>query len=188
MRRITVLYDASCGFCVRCREWLERQPAFFEVECLWSRSHEAGSRFPDLVRAAEKAELIVVDDEGGVYRGASAWIICLYALRDCREWSLRLASPAWFPFARRAFERLSSSRGFLSRLLGLSPERELARAVSAARSGVVLAEASGNARCTYCHDDADDREARTCPRCKAILHADCHDELGRCSTIGCGAT
>ena len=48
-------------------------------------------------------ELVVVDDSGGVYRNGSAWIMCLYALREYREWSLRLATPALFPLARQAF-------------------------------------------------------------------------------------
>jgi predicted DCC family thiol-disulfide oxidoreductase YuxK len=185
MRRLTVIYDAGCGFCVRCRDWLEKQPAFLELECIWSRSHEAATRFPGLVGPGT-AELVVIDDEGGVYRGARAWIMCLYALRDYREWSLSLASPALFPFARRAFELVSASRGFLSRLLGLSPEREFARAVDASRSAsVAVVPASGRVRCGYCHADADGT-AETCPRCRSILHSDCRDELGRCPTIGCG--
>lgn len=181
-----MIYDATCGFCVRCREWLERQPAFLEVECLWSRAHETASRFPGLVGPGP-ADLIVVDDEGGVYRGATAWIMCLYALRDYREWSFRLASPALLPFARKAFEGLSASRGVISRLFGLSPEVEFSRAVEESREGgVSVQRAGGEARCTYCHDDAGGtEETRTCPRCRTILHAGCDDELGRCPTLGC---
>ena len=178
MRRLTVIYDATCGFCVRCREWLEAQPAFVELEWLWSRSSEVTSRFPGLVGPGP-ADLIVVDDEGGVYRGASAWIMCLYALREYREWSVSLASPALLPFARKAFDALSASRGVISRIFRLSPEVAFERALAVHRP-------TGRERCAYCHDDAASEDARTCPRCRAILHEVCGEELGRCSTLGCG--
>jgi len=188
MRKLTVLYDATCGFCVRCKEWLERQPAFLELECLWAQSPEVQKRFPGVVGGGP-AELIVISDEGGVYRGARAWIMCLYALREYREWSLRLARPAFFPLARRAFEVLSKSRGWLTRLLGLGVAEELAsvlaRPPGTQESGVsVQASASRAARCGYCHDQAR-ADAEACPRCGTLLHKDCKDELGRCPTIGC---
>ncbi len=183
MRGLTVIYDATCGFCVRCREWLEEQPAFLELECLWSRSSEVASRFPGLVGPGP-ADLIVVDDEGGVYRGAAAWIMCLYALREYREWSLRLASPALLPFARKAFEALSASRGVISRLFRLSPEVAFEQAVEESRQ-VAVQRSTGRERCAYCHDDARSEDARSCPACRAILHESCGDELGRCSTLGC---
>ena len=28
---------------------------------------------------------------------------------------------------------------------------------------------------------------QTCPRCRSMLHAGCHEELGACSTLGCAA-
>ncbi len=187
MRRLTVIYDATCGFCVRCKEWLEREPSFLAIECLWSRSPEVARRYPGLVGPGN-ADLLVVSDEGGVYRGAHAWIMCLYALRGYREWSMRLASPALLPFARRAFELLSSSRGWISRVFRLSPEVVFAQAVAETRArGVSVVAAGDTARCTYCHDDAGAADARTCPECRAILHSECRDELGRCSTLGCKA-
>jgi predicted DCC family thiol-disulfide oxidoreductase YuxK len=184
VRKLTVLYDATCGFCVRCREWLESQPAFLELECLWSGSADVARRFPGVV-APGPADLVVVSDEGGVYRGAQAWIMCLYALRDYREWSLRLARPALLPFARRAFETVSASRGLLSWVFGLSVEAEFARAVELARRSTVTVQAAGGAaRCGYCHGDAA-ADGKSCPRCRGVLHADCRDELGRCATLGC---
>jgi len=67
-------------------------------------------------------ELIVISDLGGVYRGAEAWIMCLYALVDYREWSLRLARPALLPLARRVFEWVGDSRADISRRLRLAAE------------------------------------------------------------------
>jgi predicted DCC family thiol-disulfide oxidoreductase YuxK len=118
MKRLTVLYDASCGFCIGCRHWLERQPKLIALAFVPCQSAEARSRFPKLAERAE--ELVVVSDDGGVYRGAKAFLMCLYALEDYREWSLRLAQPALLPIARRAFEQLSHNRKDLSRWLGLA--------------------------------------------------------------------
>jgi predicted DCC family thiol-disulfide oxidoreductase YuxK len=187
VKKITVLYDARCGFCVRCRDWLLTQPSFVEIECLFAGSSEAARRFPGLVGPGP-AELLVVSEDGGVYRGASAWIVCLWALREWREWSLSLADPALFPFARRFFDAVSASRGFLSRLLGLAPERAFEEAVELARRGAVPIYARrGELRCGYCHDGVRE-DARTCPGCRSVLHEECRDELGRCPTLGCRQT
>jgi predicted DCC family thiol-disulfide oxidoreductase YuxK len=123
MTRLTVLYDATCGFCVACRRWLEGQPKLLELEYLPAGSAESRRRFPSVSEAQE--ELVVISDEGGVYRGADAWIMCLYALAEYREWSLRLAGPALRPLARSAFEWLSHSRRGLSRRLRLAPDEEV---------------------------------------------------------------
>ncbi|MBI3726236.1 DUF393 domain-containing protein [bacterium] len=184
MRKLTVVYDATCGFCVRCASWLTRQPAFLEVECIWVGAPEVEERFPGLIGPG-KAELVAVSDEGGVYRGAHAWIMCLYALRDYREWALRLARPGFFGFARRAFEIVSENRSLIARLLGLDVARELEKALTEdERSLVLSASREGASRCGYCHDEAHE-DATVCPSCRAVLHEECGKELGRCPTIGC---
>ncbi len=122
MTRLTVLYDATCGLCVRSRSWLQTQPKWIELEFLPARSPEARRRYPELVGEAMPKEPIVVSDEGGIYRGAEAWIMCLYALVDYREWSLRLARPALLPLARRVFEWVSENRRDISRRLLLAAE------------------------------------------------------------------
>lgn len=125
MRRLTILYDARCGLCSWARRWARRQPAFVELIFLASDSPEAARRFPGLARPGEPEELIAVSDDGGVYRGDDAWIMCLYALEEFREWSLRLATPLFRPMARRAFALVSRSRRSISRRLGLVPDVEL---------------------------------------------------------------
>jgi predicted DCC family thiol-disulfide oxidoreductase YuxK len=186
IRKITVLYDARCGFCLRCKDWMLARARFVDLEFVWNRSPEVERRWPGL-DLGDPPELVVVDDEGGVYRGASAWIVCLWALVDYREWSLRLADPELFPFARRAFELLSSSRGWISRAFGLSVAREIAEAVEDAKNGKLpVREVGGPKRCAYCHDDATGADARSCPRCRSLLHEDCAAELGSaCGTLGC---
>jgi predicted DCC family thiol-disulfide oxidoreductase YuxK len=133
VRRLTVLYDASCGFCRRCRQWLLAQPKLLELEFVAGRSEEAARRFPQLASETVVDELVVVSDEGGVYSGARAWIMCLYALTDYREWSVRLARPRLLPFARRAFEAISRNRRRLSRLLRLASDEEVVSSLTRVR-------------------------------------------------------
>ena len=60
----------------------------------------------------------MISDEGGVYRGPAAFIMCLYALKEYRELSLWLSKPAMLPMARGVFHQLSRQRGILFRFLG----------------------------------------------------------------------
>jgi predicted DCC family thiol-disulfide oxidoreductase YuxK len=119
MNKLTVLYDAACGFCVRCRWWLLHQPKFVEMDFVPAGSAEAAERFPGLCSPGVVDEFLVVDDEGGVYRGAHAWLMCLWALAEYREWSEWLSAPALLPLARGAFAMVSSNRKKISGLLGL---------------------------------------------------------------------
>ena len=142
MTSLTVLYDAGCGFCVRCRKWLEAQPRLLDLSFVAAGSLEARTRFPTLEPGEE---LLVVDDTGGVYEGSDAWLICLYALADYREWSLRLARPALRPLARAAFEWVSRNRRSLSQQLRLAPEEELVAALVPLQTAVCTPRAPGEA-------------------------------------------
>ena len=108
MRKLTVYYDARCGLCCATREWLARQRQLVKIECV--PAQEPG------------AELTVIADTGDVWEGDSAWIVVLWALRDYRRWSIRLASPSMLPLARAMFVKLSEYRGTLSCRLGFQPE------------------------------------------------------------------
>jgi predicted DCC family thiol-disulfide oxidoreductase YuxK len=71
------------------------------------------------------SELAVVSDEGHVWLGNSAFIICLWALREFRGWARTLATPMLRPMARQAFAAVSQNRQSLSGLLGLKSAVEL---------------------------------------------------------------
>ncbi len=129
MRRLYVLYDGRCGLCRLARQWLDRQEQLVELEFLPADSFSATRLFPTLADTDRAEELIVVSEEGGVYRGGHAWIMCLYALEDYREWAERLSSPALLPLARQAFAMLSKQRGRISQWLGLASEREIVEAL-----------------------------------------------------------
>lgn len=129
VKRIYVLYDESCGVCSRLRSWIIEQPAYLEIEFVPAGSDDARRLFPELCHDDGVTDLLVVTDEGDVYIGSAAWIICLYALVEYRDWSYRFARGPLRPLARQAWELLSANRGPLSRLLELKSDAELRRQI-----------------------------------------------------------
>ena len=127
VEHLTVLYDAECGFCCRCRAWLEKQHSHVELELISREAPALAARFPGL--DALDDELVVVDDQGGVYRGPDAFIVCLWALPAYRPWAMRLANPALRPLARLAFEMISSQRHRIADWLSMRSDGDLARAI-----------------------------------------------------------
>jgi predicted DCC family thiol-disulfide oxidoreductase YuxK len=121
-----VLFDAECALCVRCRQWLARQPALIALDFIPLQTADLSRRFPGIEAYDPFEQLLVISDTGAVYRGANAWIMCLYTLRDYREWSQRLAAPALLPWARRVCELLSQYRLAFSRWLVRRSPAEIA--------------------------------------------------------------
>jgi predicted DCC family thiol-disulfide oxidoreductase YuxK len=119
MKCLYVLFDADCEICVRCRNWL------------------AQHRFPGIDALKPGEQLLVISDEGAVYRGAHAWIMCLWALENHREHAQRLTHPALLPLAKAVCEFLSRNRFFLSDVVGA---HQIFTRLSAGRT---IAEPSG---------------------------------------------
>ncbi|MEU5366628.1 DCC1-like thiol-disulfide oxidoreductase family protein [Streptomyces sp. NPDC005925] len=97
-----MLYDAECSLCAYLRDWLVRQPQLVPLELVPAGSGQARRRFPGLDHRATLDEITVVGDTGQVYRGAAAWIVTLWALREHRPLSHRLSTPTGAKFARGA--------------------------------------------------------------------------------------
>jgi predicted DCC family thiol-disulfide oxidoreductase YuxK len=117
MKRLFVLYDRECALCGRIGHWLSLQPAYVHLVFIALQSPDLAHRFPTIERFSPEEQLVVISDLGEVWRGESAWITLLWALREYREWSLRLAHPALRPLARRACALVSENRRGLSRWL-----------------------------------------------------------------------
>ena len=127
MEKLYVLYDHQCGLCSWARRWLTQQPTLIELQFIPAGSLLAERLFPGLCSPTEPpSELLVISDGGGVYRDSSAWIMCLFALDEYREWANRLAHPLLRPLARQAFALLSARRHRISRWLSLASEVEIA--------------------------------------------------------------
>jgi len=125
MKRLYVLYDPNCGLCTRIKFWLVRQPAYVAIHPIPAGSPQAARLFPALPNSRKSEELVVISDNGGVYFGDNAWIMCLYALREYRATAKRLSSPMLRPLARQAFTFVSRYRHSISRQLGMMPEAQM---------------------------------------------------------------
>lgn len=119
MLQLFVLYDADCGLCRRLASWLAEQSALIPLTPIPAQSEQASKLYPN----GKGKELAVVSDEGAVWLGDRAWIMCLYALRHYRHWARKLASPLLQPLARQAFVSLSNHRKKISEFM---TDRELA--------------------------------------------------------------
>ncbi|WP_079110847.1 thiol-disulfide oxidoreductase DCC family protein [Streptomyces roseifaciens] len=111
VRRLTVLYDAQCPLCTFVRNWLVKQRQLVPLDLVPLGSDEARRRFPELDHAATYEEITVVGDAGQVYRGAAAWVVCLWALAEYRPLSHRMSTPSGLRFARNALLAASRYRG-----------------------------------------------------------------------------
>jgi predicted DCC family thiol-disulfide oxidoreductase YuxK len=116
-----VVYDSACGLCSAVRDWTTRQISLISIELLAADSEEASKRFGQL----PPGELVVVADTGEVWLGNHAWVVCLWALRDYREWSLRFSRLPLSLMAREAYAAVSRNRLGLSGLLKIQSDREL---------------------------------------------------------------
>jgi predicted DCC family thiol-disulfide oxidoreductase YuxK len=119
MRELTVLYDEGCAMCVRCRDWLALQRSFLPMRFVACGSAEARTRYSGIPWVGE--ELVVASDEGDVWAGPAAFLVCLWALEDWREWSYTLSGSAFSPLAERFFQALSSRRRALAAFLVPDP-------------------------------------------------------------------
>jgi len=110
MRELTVLYDPQCGLCRRAQAWLISKPKYVELVFVPASSDEARSRYPQLDHSLTLTDLTAISDQGAVYNGPKAWLMCLWALREYREWALRLSSPELLPTAKRVISMISQNR------------------------------------------------------------------------------
>ncbi len=115
MKTLTVIYDATCALCVRCRDFLEEQASYLPLELLASNSSAARERYSEVPWLGE--ELVVASDDGDVWIGPAAFLMCLWALREYREWSYRLSGDLLAPLAERFFVALSGNRRSIARML-----------------------------------------------------------------------
>ena len=115
--RLTVFFDADCGLCWRARHWLAKQTKYLPLDFVSVQSSRREELLPGVDTKDMLRELTVLRSNGALYRGAKAWIVCLWALRKYRSWSLRLANPALYPLAKRAISIASSKRHSINVLM-----------------------------------------------------------------------
>lgn len=117
MQDLFVLFDEKCELCRRCKDWLQTQKQRLFLTFIPATSAEARSLFPDLNHEMTLNELTVIGDNGAVYHGTKAWLMCLWALEDYRSWSYRLSTPESMPMAKRIITAISENRTAINKLL-----------------------------------------------------------------------
>ena len=127
MNSLTIFYDPNCGLCSSFREWLEVQALWLPVEFVGYQSPLAEKVFPRIGALKAGSECVVLADDGKWWQGADAWIVCLWATREFRMWSHRLAGPMLKPMLGSVVNLISNNRLTLSRLMRLTADADLAR-------------------------------------------------------------
>ncbi len=135
MNSLTIFHDPRCGLCSKFSVWLVTQPRWVDVEFVDWASDEAERRLRGIHGMNAGKDVVVLANDGAWWQGDAAWLTCLWATREYRPWSHRLASPALRPFLRRAVALLSENRLTLSRLLRLSADDAVARSIEGAPAG-----------------------------------------------------
>ena len=118
MQSLTVLYDADCGICRRARAWLESRRQLVPLRFVAAASNAARSRFPGIDVEQTLQRLTVIGDDGRVWYGRNAWIMCLWALKRHRRLAVSLAGPGLRGLAGLVESSVARNRHELSRILG----------------------------------------------------------------------
>ncbi len=131
MKRMYVLYDGACGVCCRAVARLAWEPSYIQLRFAPAGSMVAQTKFAEALAGDTGRQVVVVADTGEVYRGASAWIMVLYALKRWRPLAMRLATPTWRPWVERAIDFIGRHRHQMSGFFGIDPHRAILNSVRA---------------------------------------------------------
>ena len=107
MRSLTLVTGAAWPLSPRARTWLAREPQFVPIDVVAPGSEETRRRFPGLPAGAGETDLAAIADDGRLWRGASAWLMTLWALEGHRRSALELARANRAGEARRVVEALA---------------------------------------------------------------------------------
>ena len=125
VKKIEVYYDGRCGMCCTFHEWIYRQERAFEIQFTPYQAAEAERLFPGLATLDPAREMVVRTDEGTIYRGAKAWVWCLYSCVNYRKTARRLSGPKLLPIAIRACQLLAANRHGLSKIFFRRKDQEV---------------------------------------------------------------
>ena len=125
VKGIEVYYDGRCGMCCTFHEWIARQERAFGVTFVPYQDERAERLFPGIGTLDPAREMIVRTAEGEVFRGAEAWVLCLYSCVAYRKLARRLAGRRMLPLAKKACTLLAANRHGLSKIFFRRKDREV---------------------------------------------------------------
>ena len=116
LKRIEVFYDGRCGMCCSFHEWINQQPRAYRIEFIPYQSPMAEKVFPGIGTLDPAREMIVKTDRGEIFRGAEAWVLCLYSCANHQATAQKLASPGLLSIAIHSCRLLAANRHSLSKV------------------------------------------------------------------------
>lgn len=122
---IEVFYDGRCGMCCSFHEWVNKQSRSYRVDFIPYQSREAEHVFPGIGTLDPAREMIVRTDEGQIFRGAEAWVLCLNSCANYQAAARKLASPGLIAVAVRACRLLAANRHSLSKVFFRGKDKEV---------------------------------------------------------------
>lgn len=125
IKGIEVFYDGRCGMCCSFHEWINRQPRAFGIEFIPYQAAHAERIFPGLGTLDPAREMVVRTSENGIFRGAEAWVWCLYSCANRQDAARRLGGPGLLPLAIHACRVLAANRHALSKVFFRSKDRKV---------------------------------------------------------------
>jgi predicted DCC family thiol-disulfide oxidoreductase YuxK len=125
IKGIEVFYDGRCGMCCSFHEWIHRQPRAFGIEFIPYQAAHAERIFPGLGTLDPAREMIVRTSENEIFRGAEAWVWCLYSCATYQAVARRLGGPGLLPVAIHACRVLAANRHALSKVFFRSKDKKV---------------------------------------------------------------
>jgi predicted DCC family thiol-disulfide oxidoreductase YuxK len=122
---IEVFYDGRCGMCCSFHEWIARQPRAFRIEFIPYQSPDAERVFPGLGTLDPAREMVVRTRDNEIFRGAEAWVWCLYSCANHQDAARRLGGPGLLPIAIHGCRVLAANRHALSKVFFRSKDRQV---------------------------------------------------------------
>lgn len=92
VQSLTVLFDPNCRVCRASKAWLDHHRKVVPLRLLPVGGREAVRMFPALDMDECSKEITVITDQGFVYRGDDAFVMCLWAVRRTRSLAMRMGA------------------------------------------------------------------------------------------------
>ncbi len=125
MMKIEVFYDGRCGMCCSFHEWINRQPRAFPIDFIPYQAAHAEQIFPGIGMLDPAREMIVRTSDQQIFRGAEAWVWCLYSCANYQQVARRLGGPTLLPIAIHTCRLLAANRHALSKVFFRSKDKKV---------------------------------------------------------------
>ena len=125
IKGIEVYYDGRCGMCCSFHEWINRQPRAFQIEFIPYQAPHAERTFPGLGALDPAREMVVRTSGKEIFRGAEAWVWCLYSCANHQAAARRLGGPRLLPIAIHGCRVLAANRHTLSKVFFRSKDKKV---------------------------------------------------------------